>query len=85
MTSQEIQIQKQEILKEIGQDWIPKEKSSLVSYGTVNLGMPRKEAEDLADFTLEEMLTDAAKRKVQGMPWRMLFQPCCTHDRHAKV
>ena len=28
MTSQEIQLQKQEILKEIGQDWIPKEKSS---------------------------------------------------------
>lgn len=74
MTTQEIQHQKQEILKELGQDRIRKEKSFLVSFGTVNLGMSRTEAEDLANLTVEEMLADAAKLKVQGIPWHMLFQ-----------
>lgn len=73
MRNQEIQRQRQEIRNEIGNDWIRKEKAYLVSFGTANLGMPRKEAEDLADFTLEDMLTEAAKLKLQGMQWRVLF------------
>ena len=47
----------------------------LVSYGVVNWGMSRKEASDMAELTVEEMLTDAAKRKAEGLPWKMLFQP----------
>ena len=49
--------------------------SVLVSYGIVNWGMSRKEASDMAELTVEEMLTDAAKRKSEGLPWKMLFQP----------
>ena len=29
----------------------------------------------MAELTVEEMLTDAAKRKAEGLSWKMLFQP----------
>ena len=33
---------RQEIINQIGKDWVRKEKAMLVSYGTRNLGMPKK-------------------------------------------
>ena len=75
MAYQELRAHKQDILNEIGSVWVRKEKAMLVSYGVVNWGMSRKEASDMAELTVEEMLTDAAKRKVEGLPWKMLFQP----------
>ena len=75
MAYQELPAHKQDILNEIGSAWVRKEKAMLVSYGVVNWGMSRKEASDMAELTVEEMLTDAAKRKAEGLPWKMLFQP----------
>ena len=66
---------RQEIINEIGEDWVRKEKAMLVSYGTRNLGMPKNEAESLAQFTVDDMIDDAAKRKSKGLDWKMLFQP----------
>lgn len=67
---------RQEIIDEIGEDWIPNNKALLVSYGTRNFGMPVKEAQELADFTIEGMLKDASDLKAKGLEWRMLFQRC---------
>ena len=75
MAYQELRGHKQDILNEIGSEWVRKEKALLVSYGVVNWGMSRKEASAMAELTVEEMLTDAAKRKAEGLPWKMLFQP----------
>ena len=74
MTKQQKQTHRQEILNEIGKDWIPKEKATLVSYGTRKLGMSKKDAENLAQFTLDEMIEDAVKRKSNGIEWKSLFQ-----------
>ena len=49
MAYQELQAHKQDILKEIGSEWVRKEKAILVSYGVVNWGMSRKEASDMAE------------------------------------
>ena len=51
MTKQQRRKHRQEILSEIGKDWVPKEKAMLVSYGTRKLGMSKTEAENLAQFT----------------------------------
>ena len=74
MTTQERQNHKQDILNEIGNDWVSKEKAMLVSFGTQRFGMLRKEAENLAQFTLDEMIDDAINRKSRGLQWKMLFQ-----------
>ena len=74
MTKQEIRKHRQEILSEIGHDWVSKEKEVLVSYGTRKLGMSKKEAENLAQFTLDEMIHDAVNRKSNGLEWKSLFQ-----------
>ena len=74
MTKQQRRTHRQEILNEIGQDWVSKEKAMLVSYGTRKLGMPKTEAENLAQFTLDEMIDDAINRKSRGLQWKMLFQ-----------
>ena len=66
--------ERQEILNEIGQDWVPREKAMLISFGTLNLGMLREEAEELAEFTIEDMMQLACERKSKGKPWKMLFQ-----------
>ena len=74
MTKQQKRTHRQEIINEIGQDWVPKEKAMLVSYGTRKLGMPKNEAENLAQFTLDEMIEDAVNRKSKGIEWKSLFQ-----------
>ena len=74
MTKQQRQTHRQEILNEIGKDWVSKEKAMLVSYGTRKLGMSKKDAENLAQFTLDEMIEDAVKRKSNGVEWKSLFQ-----------
>ena len=74
MTKQQRRKHRQEILNEIGQNWIPKEKAVLVSYGTRKLGMSKKEAQSLAQFTFDEMINDAIKRKSKGVEWKSLFQ-----------
>ena len=71
---QEIRKHRQEILNEIGHDWVRKEKAVLVSYGTRKLGMSKKDAENLAQFTLDEMIDDAIKLKSNGIEWKPLFQ-----------
>ena len=75
MENQELNTHKEAILKEIGTDWVAKEKSILISYGITNMGMPQDAAEDLAEFTIEDMLINAAKRKSKGLSWKMMFQP----------
>ena len=42
MTKQQRRKHRQEILNEIGKDWIPKEMAMLVSFGTRKFGMPKK-------------------------------------------
>ena len=74
MTKQQRRKHRQEILNEIGKDWIPKEMAMLVSFGTRKLGMPKKDAENLAQFTLDEMIEDAINRKSNGVEWKSLFQ-----------
>ena len=74
MTKQQRQKHRQDILNEIGNDWVAKEKAMLVSFGTRKLGMTQAEAENLAQFTLDEMIDDAAIRKSKGLDWKMLFQ-----------
>ena len=74
MTKQQIRKHRQEILSEIGHDWVSKEKAVLVSFGTRKLGMPKKEAKELAQYTLDEMIDDAIKRKSNGVEWKSLFQ-----------
>ena len=74
MTKQQRRKHRQEILNEIGKDWIPKEMAMLVSFGTRKLGMPKKDTENLAQFTLDEMIEDAVKRKSNGIEWKSLFQ-----------
>ena len=74
MTNQERQKHRQEILNEIGHNWVPKEKAMLVSYGTRRFGMSKKEAQSLAQFTLDEMIEDAVNRKSKGVEWKSLFQ-----------
>ena len=74
MTKQQIRKHRQEILSEIGHDWVSKEKTLLVSFGTRKLGMTKSEAENLAQFTLDEMIDDAIKRKSNGAEWKSLFQ-----------
>ena len=36
--------------------------------------MPKNEAENLAHFTLDEMIEDAVNRKSKGIEWKSLFQ-----------
>ena len=74
MTRQQIRKHRQEIRNEIGHDWVRKEKAVLVSYGTRKLGMSKKEAQSLAQFTLDEMIHDAVNRKSNGLEWKSLFQ-----------
>ena len=74
MTIQERRMHRQGILNEIGKDWIAKEKVMLVSYGIRNLGMSEKDAKDLAQFTLDDMIDYAIKRKSEGLEWKVLFQ-----------
>ena len=74
MTKQQIRKHRQEILNEIGHDWVRKEKAVLVSYGTRKLSMSKKEAQSLAQFTLDEMIHDAVNRKSKGLEWKSLFQ-----------
>ena len=63
-----------DIINEIGQDWLDREKARLVSYGVFNLGMPRKEAQDLAENTIDDMLNLAVERKAKGLAWRTMFK-----------
>ena len=74
MTKQQIRKHRKDILSEIGHNWVRKEKTMLVSYGTRKLGMSKKDAKNLAQFTLDEMIDDAIKRKSNGLEWKSLFQ-----------
>ena len=72
MTDQETH--RQEILAELGDGWIEKERSMLISFGTSSFGMSEKEASDLADFTIDDLLQLASERKRQGKSWKTLFE-----------